>query len=74
VPAIDDLYRSVAAIDYSRRLCDYGAIFLKLNRCIFLLEYQEEIRRWRERRGREREAAIAKQQRMSMRSTNGSSI
>jgi hypothetical protein len=75
VPTVDDLYRSLAALDYRQRRRNYdaGTILLKINRCILILDNQEKFRRWRERRDREREAALAKQQKrpLSVSKMNG---
>jgi serine/threonine protein kinase len=65
IPAIDDLYRSVAALDYRKRVCDFRTIFLKLNRCILILDNEDKFRRWRERRDKEHAALLDKQQRIA---------
>jgi hypothetical protein len=62
VNQLDDLYRSMAAINYRQRLRDFEHIFLKINRCILTLENQEKIRRWREKREREHKALIEKRE------------
>ena len=59
---VDDLYRSMAALDYRQRIKDFEHIFLKINRCLLTLDNQEKIRIWRERRERERKAALEKRQ------------
>jgi serine/threonine protein kinase len=63
VNQVDDLYRSMAAIDYKSRIRDFEHIFLKLDRCIFTLQNEEKIRRWRQKREKERMAALEKRQR-----------
>jgi serine/threonine protein kinase len=60
VQQLDDLYRSMAAINYRYRLTDFEHIFLKIDRCIRTLENQENIRKWRERRDREHSARMKK--------------
>jgi serine/threonine protein kinase len=60
VHQLDDLYRSMAAINYRHRLTDFEHIFLKIDRCIKTLENQENIRKWRERRDREHSARMKK--------------
>jgi hypothetical protein len=62
VHQVDELYRSMAAINYRQRLRDFEHVFLKINRCILTLQNQDKIRRWRERRERERNACLAKRQ------------
>ena len=68
VSQVDDLYRSMAALDYRHRLKDFEHIFLKIKTCILVLENEEKIGRWREKRARERAAAIEKEQRNAARS------
>ena len=66
VHEVDDLYRSLAALDYRERLHDFEHIFLKINRCILILDNQEKIRHWRERRERERKALLEKRFRIQV--------
>jgi serine/threonine protein kinase len=50
LPELDGLYKSMAALDHRQRICDYERIFLRLDRCIWILRNQENYRRWRARR------------------------
>lgn len=47
---LDDLYKSMAALDYRRRLDDYERIFLRIDQCLVVLRNQEKVTRWRGRR------------------------
>ena len=49
---LDELYRSMAALDYRRRLCDFERIFLKINICLLILRNEEKYKRWREQKRR----------------------
>jgi serine/threonine protein kinase len=62
VPIVDELYRSMASLDYRRRVRDFGSVFLKINRGILVLDYEAKIRTWRQRRERERQAATERHQ------------
>jgi serine/threonine protein kinase len=61
---VDDLYRSMAALDYRYRLKDFDHVFLKVNRALLTLENQDKIRLWRERRDKEHAAALEKRRRI----------
>lgn len=45
---LDDLYQSMAALDYRRRLRDFARIFQKTNVCLQILEHEAAYRRLRE--------------------------
>jgi serine/threonine protein kinase len=63
IPIVDELYRSMAALDYRRRAQDFSAVFLKINRGILVLDNEAKIRSWRQKREKERQAAAERQQR-----------
>lgn len=44
---VEDLYRSMAALDYRQRLCDFERIFLRIEQCLVVLRNEEKVRRWR---------------------------
>lgn len=50
VGQFDGLYRSMAALDYRRRLCDFATIFLKIDQMLLVLRNEEKVRRWRQTR------------------------
>ena len=60
---VDELYRSMAALDYRFRIRDFGIVFLKINRGILILDNDEKIRQWRRRRDKEHQVAVERQQR-----------
>jgi serine/threonine protein kinase len=47
---VDDLYKSMATLDYRRRLCDFSMIFLKINQCLLVLRNEEKVNRWRKQK------------------------
>src|ERR1700683_3032816 len=63
---VDELYRSMAALDYRFRIRDFGIVFLKINRGILILDNDEKIRQWRRRREKEHQVAIERQQRRAV--------
>jgi serine/threonine protein kinase len=50
VALIDHLFRSLAAIDYRERLCDFTYIFMQIKRCLYVLNHENAYRRWREQK------------------------
>jgi len=44
---VEDLYRSMAALDYRQRLCDFERIFLRIEQCLLVLRNEEKVRQWR---------------------------
>jgi serine/threonine protein kinase len=66
-PVVDELYRSMAALDYRFRVRDFGLVFLRINRGILILDNDQKIRQWRQRREKEREAAVERQNRRAVR-------
>jgi serine/threonine protein kinase len=44
---IEDLYKSMAALDYRQRLRDFERIFLRIDQCLLVLRNEEKVRRWR---------------------------
>jgi|ERR1041385_6261175 serine/threonine protein kinase len=65
IQAVNDLYRSTAALDYRKRVCDFESIRRKLERCILTLDNEEKIRRWRSRQRQVHSERIAKAERRS---------
>lgn len=47
---VDNLYKSMAALDYRVRLLDFERIFLRIDQCILVLGNEEKVRRWRTRK------------------------
>lgn len=50
VPIVDELYGSMAALDYRRRMRGFERIFWMISRGILNLDNQDKIRSWRQRR------------------------
>ena len=64
-PHIDDLYKSMATLDYRQRLCDFAMIFLKLNQCLILLRNEAKVAQWRKQKevyNQNRRAKLARRQ------------
>jgi serine/threonine protein kinase len=57
---IDNLYKSMATLDYQRRLCDFETIFLKVDQCLLVLRNQDKVQRWQRQREIYRQNHIAK--------------
>jgi serine/threonine protein kinase len=49
-PIINDLYRTMAALDYNKRTGDFEYVFLKIEQALIVLRNEDKFRRWRERR------------------------
>jgi serine/threonine protein kinase len=49
-PLMDDLYRSMVALDFRQRLCDFEMIFLKVDQSLLLLRNELKVRRWLEQK------------------------
>lgn len=47
---LDDLYMSLASLDYRRRLKDFDHIFLKIDTSLIVLQNEEKYRRWHEKK------------------------
>lgn len=45
---LDELYMSMANLDYRKRRCHYQTIFRKIDVCIWILRHEEQYRRWRD--------------------------
>ena len=60
---LDRLCRSMAAINYRRRLSDFDKIFSHINVCLWVLQHESACRRMRERRALARRAREEKQRR-----------
>jgi serine/threonine protein kinase len=58
---LDRLYRSMAAIDYRRRLSDFDQIFGRINACLWVLQHEGAYQRLREQRARAKRAREEKQ-------------
>jgi serine/threonine protein kinase len=66
VERIDRLFKSMAAIDYRTRLCDFERIFLQVQSSLLILRNEEKFGRWREEKRRRRAAAAFKAQRLGV--------
>jgi serine/threonine protein kinase len=49
-PHVDELYKSMATLNYRRRLCDFAMIFLKLDQCLLVLRNEAKVNRWRKQK------------------------
>jgi serine/threonine protein kinase len=47
---VDELYRSMAALGYRQRLCDFERIFLRIEQCLLVLRNEEKVQCWRRRK------------------------
>jgi serine/threonine protein kinase len=47
---LNQLYMSLAALDYHARLMDFQHLFMQINRCIYVHQHEAAYRRWRERK------------------------
>jgi serine/threonine protein kinase len=47
---VEDLYQSLAALDYRKRLRDFERVFLRIGQCLLVLQNEEKVRAWRQRR------------------------
>lgn len=52
---IDDLVRRLAMLDYRRRLCDFGAVFNRIDLCLLILRNEHKYRRWSAEKRRRRQ-------------------
>jgi serine/threonine protein kinase len=59
-PILQGLFESLCHLDYRRRLADFGQIFLRVNRCIFVLEHTQKYQAWIRERQRRRAITIQK--------------
>ena len=55
---IDNLYRSMATLDYRTRSGDFQSIFRQINSCLLILRNEDKYRRWQEQKRRRRQAAL----------------
>jgi serine/threonine protein kinase len=62
VPVVDELYRSMASLDYRVRAQDFDLVFLRISRALLILDNEKKIQQWRQRRQREHAAAVERQQ------------
>ena len=53
---LDDLYMSMAHLDYRKRLCDFIGIFRKIDICLLILRNEEKYSRWRQQKRQRRKA------------------
>jgi serine/threonine protein kinase len=61
VSLLDRLYRSLAAIDYRKRLVDFDQVFLRINVCLWVLQHESIYRRMRDQRARAKRAREERQ-------------
>lgn len=57
---IDDLYRSLSAIDYRRRLYEFDRIFNRVNTCLLILRNETNYQKWLQEKKRRRAQALAR--------------
>lgn len=60
VQRIDRLYKSMAAIDYRSRLCDFERVFWQIDTSLLVLRNEAKFRRWREEKRKRRLAVSTK--------------
>jgi serine/threonine protein kinase len=48
LPIINDLYKNMAALDYSKRTGDFEYVFLKIEQALIVLRNEDKLRKWRE--------------------------
>jgi serine/threonine protein kinase len=63
-PIINDLYRSMAALDYHKRTATFEYIFLKIEQALCVLRNEEKLNRWREKRSVYRQNLLLKRERI----------
>lgn len=59
-PILESLFQALCALDYRKRLIDFSQIFLRIQRCIFVLEHSVAYRAWLQERRRRRELRLSK--------------
>jgi hypothetical protein len=64
---LDELYRSMAALDYRARLCRFDRIFSGIRTCLIILRNDQQYRRWREQKERYRRDREEKRRRAQIR-------
>jgi serine/threonine protein kinase len=57
---IDQLYRSLACLDYHTRLCDFARIYRQIDICVLIVRHQAAYDRWNQEKRRRRLIRIAK--------------
>jgi serine/threonine protein kinase len=60
---VDRLYKSMAALDYTKRVIDFETIFLRIDQCLLVLRNEEKIKRWQARKEAYRDNRRAKLER-----------
>lgn len=68
VPLIDELYKSLAHLDYRQRLMDFERVILRVQTCLLILRNEEKYQRWKQQKERYRMARLQKLQRRADRS------
>jgi serine/threonine protein kinase len=43
---VEDLYQSLAALDYRKRLRDFDRVFLRIDQCLLVLKNEEKVQKW----------------------------
>jgi serine/threonine protein kinase len=74
---VDSLYRAMSALDYRRRLCDFGTIFMKIDQCLLTLRNEDKVRRWQRQRElfrRNRRDKLARRQGIVLKATQGNTL
>lgn len=56
---LDELCRSLAAIDYRTRLCDFDRIFNRINVCLIIIRNDQAYRRWLDQKRSRRSSLVA---------------
>ena len=64
---VEELYMSMAALNYATRMKDFNRIFLAIRSCLIILRNDKEYLRWRENREKYRRDRDAKRQRAASR-------
>ena len=67
LPMVDDLYKSMAHLDYRRRLIDFRRITLRVQTCLLVLRNEQKYKKWKEQRERYRLGRLVKMERRAVR-------
>jgi len=48
LPIVNDLYKNMAALNYTKRVGDFEYVVLKINQALLVLRNEDKLKRWRE--------------------------
>jgi len=55
---INDLYKSLANLDYRKRLTDFNRIFMRIDICRIILENEQKYKKWKEIKKKKKEKKV----------------